>query len=379
MKSRYPTLFITLSSSPSPSQLISNNIIPDHQGSMEDVFLKDHRSPPLDIITETLVGGFDNWDSEYFLFLAQYGYSQYERTLAFFPLYPMNIRLLGKTLLLPLGFITNQRSIFLISSVLLNFITFPITVVVLYLLTLEISKSRKISILTAALFCVNPASVFMSAAYTECLFCLLTFSGLLALQKHHLWTSCVFFALAGATRSNGMVLCGFIAYRCITKLYTSLLYAKSFRIRAAQVVKALVAAFIQCCIAALPFVLFQSYGYYLYCTEQLPTLDRTAGKHLPLPAWCLWKLPFSYSYIQEHYWNVGFLRYYQLKQIPNFLLASPTVFLSAYCFWEYFSGKGLLKETYVILSCTKNYSNYSITLFYIAFIVLQLYASDRDE
>ena len=319
---------------------------------MEDVFMKDHRHPPHDVITETLMGGFDNWDSEYFLFLAQHGYSRYERTLAFFPFYPMNIRLFGNTILLPLSFITNQRSVYLISGVLLNFIFFPIAAVILYLLTLEVSKCRRISVLAAALFCINPASVFMSAAYTECLFSLLTFSGLLGLQKHCPWTSSALFALAGATRSNGIVLCGFIAYYCISKIYASFISTKSLDILAFKVLKILFSAFVQCAIAILPFVLVQSYDYYLYCREQLPNSDSTAAEsHLPPspPPWCLWKLPIPYSYIQEHYWNVGFLRYYEWKQIPNFILASPTVLLSAYCCWKYFRGTGLLKETYVNL------------------------------
>lgn len=38
----------------------------------------------------------------------------------------------------------------------------------------------------------------------------------------------------------------------------------------------------------------------------------------------------SVSLFQDHYWDVGFLRYYQWRQIPNFLLAAPTVVLIMY-------------------------------------------------
>lgn len=42
-----------------------------------------------------------------------------------------------------------------------------------------------------------------------------------------------------------------------------------------------------------------------------------------------------YQHIQRKHWNVGFLRYWELKQIPNFLLASPIVLLTAIYVLQY--------------------------------------------
>ena len=46
------------------------------------------------------------------------------------------------------------------------------------------------------------------------------------------------------------------------------------------------------------------------------------------PAWCLAPVPSIYGHVQRTYWNNGFLRYWELKQTPNFLLAAPALFVA---------------------------------------------------
>ena len=43
--------------------------------------------------------------------------------------------------------------------------------------------------------------------------------------------------------------------------------------------------------------------------------------------WCHARIPLPYGYVQDKYWNVGFLRYFELRQLPNFLLAAPALYL----------------------------------------------------
>ena len=65
-------------------------------------------------------------------------------------------------------------------------------------------KDAKLVQSSVLLFCVNPASVFMSSIYTEPLFLLLSILGLLALQAGQAFQAAAWFGIAGASRSNGM-------------------------------------------------------------------------------------------------------------------------------------------------------------------------------
>ena len=291
--------------------------------------MKVYRNPEHPMLVERCLGGLDNWDAEYFIFNAHSGYDKHQQNMAFFPLLPMAMHTLSKTLFIPLSLVMPWRSVLLISGVFINCVAFSLTVGFLYLLTFEVFRNRRVSILVAFLFCVNPASIFMTSVYSETLFSLFSFSGLLALEKSRPWIASLIFSLGTATRSNGIVLCGFLGYRCLLDISKILHSQESRKIQ--KTLKSLFAAAFQCIITITPFCVFQYYGYVLYCKGE------TASSH-SVPVWCNWSLPISYTYIQDHYWNVGFLRYFQLKQIPNFVLALPMMLLASICVAEYFTG-----------------------------------------
>ncbi|CAK9187826.1 unnamed protein product [Ilex paraguariensis] len=84
-------------------------------------------------------------------------------------------------------------------------------------------------------------------------------------------------------------------------------------------VQLLISGVLHCLCLFVPFMAFQAYGYYNICARGFPDESRS---------WCKARLPLLYNYIQSRYWGVGFLRYFQLKQLPNFLLASPILSLA---------------------------------------------------
>ena len=72
-----------------------------------------------------------------------------------------------------------------------------------------------------------------------------------------------------------------------------------------------------------------SMGLHNYKAFRNHCVEETRYADCLRPDWCDRGATFNlYSYVQRKYWNVGLLRYYELKQIPNFLLAAPVLVLS---------------------------------------------------
>ena len=91
----------------------------------------------------------------------------------------------------------------------------------------------------------------------------------------------------------------------------------------------------------IPFSLYQWYAFTQFCGLTKPTMNYADAvinyadsNNLKLPStmpkspWCLERegeesfieslmRRVSYTYVQSHYWDQGFLRYFQIKQIPQ--------------------------------------------------------------
>ncbi|VYS68244.1 unnamed protein product [Arabidopsis thaliana] len=237
------------------------------------------------------------WDSVYFLRITECGY-EYEQTYPFLPLLPFFISLLSRTAVMVLSGSTVSNLAFIFAAIYL----FRVSVIVL--------KDIEASFRASIIFCFNPASIFYSTIYSESLYALFSIGGVYHLLSGSSNVGVLWFALSGCARSNGILNAGYICFQTMHRAYEAL-YQK----RRAYV---LIAGFLRCICMCLPFVAFQAYGYYNICHGH--TLDE-------MRPWCKGRIPLLYNFIQSHYWGVGFLKYFQFKQLPNFLLASPILSL----------------------------------------------------
>ncbi|KAL2084979.1 hypothetical protein ACEWY4_020497 [Coilia grayii] len=335
-------------------QALLNAAIPDHDA---DAFSPPPAEDPLlmDPIAEVLLGGLGRWDAQHFLFIAERGYV-FEHNFAFFPLLPVLLRCVAAGLLWPLGSWLTLHGRLLVAIALVNSALFVLSVAALYGLGCLVLQDRRLSLLSALLYCLTPANVFLMAGYSESLFAALTFGGLWLLEQGSTTKACLVLGLATGARANGIVNVGFLLY---LPLQRALCQAKQLRrvsgdrwnfLRYVWITISFMAtAAIGVLVISLPFGVFQYYGYTRFC-ETSPTQEpvspillslsqmkgyRVPDAASPAPPWCSRPLPLLYSYLQDVYWDVGFLRYFQLKQIPNFLLALPVATLGSLATYVY--------------------------------------------
>ncbi|KAH7861293.1 hypothetical protein Vadar_024254 [Vaccinium darrowii] len=254
------------------------------------------------------------WDSVYFTRIAQCGY-EYEQSYAFFPLLPLSISLLSRSVFALLIPLIGYRAVLGLAGYVVSNIAFVLAAMCLYRLSIIILKDKEGALRASILFCFNPASIFYSSIYTESLYSLLSIGGVYQLVSGANNVATLLFALSGAARSNGVINAGYTCYQTMHATYDAIFNRRSLILT----VRVLSAGALHCLCIFIPFIAFQAYGYYNICWGHVP--DQIS----PL---CKARLPLLYNYIQSHYWGVGFLRYFQLKQLPNFLLASPILSLA---------------------------------------------------
>ncbi|KAF6780049.1 hypothetical protein AHF37_00502 [Paragonimus kellicotti] len=349
------------------------SLFPDHNADAFD--------PPISISSNLLdsslysvLRGYRRWDSIYFCFISRWGYL-YEKCLAFFPLFPATLGLISRFVYPLTGHLVSLDTLILLVGICVNQFCGVLSTIQLYRLGLQVLGSPGISYFAALLFCINPALIFFSSVYSESLFFLLTLTALRCYEHGRLLLATVLFATTIGCRSNGLLNLGYIIYNLWSSpVLASLLWNEKTILSAKRSLFFMLYSCVRwwctffgmivpygllCLMAVVPFLLYQLYAYYLYCpnthllpflctwmpnpTDMITQYGFQLAYNMPMciasntslinskPAWCSSNLPFSYSYIQDTFWNVHFLGYFEWKQLPNFILAMPVVLLSLSC------------------------------------------------
>lgn len=418
--------------------VVANRLLPTHDATGVHLYRQDIYRVPGDPGVGGWLAPFTRWDSAWFLSIADCGYpvpavrkydlstnivdcaqtergwggrdcrgeemggnrqrqdvhcrddiSLEEQAHAFFPLYPWTIRAVGDVLSTAATGLGRAESMIL-GGLLVSNSCFIIAVMLLYRLGEVVTGNSLLAFGGSLAFCASPASVFFSTAYSESLFAMLTFAGLVALfsdsrsgrQKGTIkgnrerrgrsgtmqaWIAATLLAAATLTRSNGIAGVGVLV---LEKFRWMAEEAGVFAVDARPDTKAIITTdstarekqhhvnfrdgwhrwetmpwsrltacavmtVLQAILVTAPYVLVQVYGYRKFCGGEgidANTLEvvTTVMEQERLRPWCAWRVPSIYSYIQSTYWGVGIFSYYQWKQIPNFLLAAPVLALTAW-------------------------------------------------
>ncbi len=139
-----------------------------------------------------LLDVWGRWDAVHYLDIAMHGY--HGTDMAFFPLFPLLIRLLGRL-------VGNH----LVAALLISNASFFFGLLYLYKL-LEREYDRPVA--RRAIFYVSifPSAFFFSAAYTESLFFMLTVAAVYYMRSQRWWTAAIVGFFAAMSRVEGVLL-----------------------------------------------------------------------------------------------------------------------------------------------------------------------------
>jgi Gpi18-like mannosyltransferase len=139
-----------------------------------------------------LLNVWGRWDAVHYIDIATYGY--HGTDMAFFPLYPLLVALLGKL-------VGNH----LIAGLLISNTAFFFGLLYLYKLV-EHEFDRSVARRAIFYISIFPTAIFFSAVYTESLFFMLTVASFYYMREHRWWLAGVIGALAAMTRVEGVLL-----------------------------------------------------------------------------------------------------------------------------------------------------------------------------
>ncbi|KAF2151102.1 glycosyltransferase family 76 protein [Myriangium duriaei CBS 260.36] len=312
-----------------------------------DLLLADHRDPfasipaastgpisALQRLFSHLLIRLVRWDAVYFVNIAHRGYL-FEQEWAFgrgFTTFNSIVAQGLSPIVFPNDFPQSSLLRQALAGVVISHIAHLLSCLFLYALTLRLlpadSRNRSaIATLAACLHVLSPAGVFLITFYAEAPFSCLNILGFLLLSFttetprslkdvifHNLlavWGG-VCFAVASTWRGNGLLsVLAFGVYALPIALRTLT------RTVSASELCTLPGLILGAVLPLAGYVIPQYIAFREYCL----------GESFELRPWCTNVPPGIFSFVQAHYWNVGFLKYWTLSNLPLFLIALPLLAL----------------------------------------------------
>lgn len=313
------------------SQLLLRQYLPESEYllSLTSPYLHGFFSNLMDWILHSVLDRLVAWDAVYFTDLFTNDI-HYEHQFVFCPLWWRLVRLFPVSESFPF------YGRLLWATFITNLCHFLAAVTLYYYTKLVFQNARlfspeRVALASLALFILSPAAMFLTAPYSEaiaaffsflCLYfresALLVQYGTPRINMPLYLASGLAAALAYGFRANclllGLVyvydLAGVLNLLSGSSIITSAMLKGSITTRLLPIMAGL--------ILGLGFLASQIYNYMAVCYKS----DR--GE------WCSARIPSLFTYAQAHYWNNGFLMYWTMGNIPNFIFGAPTIILSIF-------------------------------------------------
>jgi len=280
-----------------------------------DSLVADHNAQGVVHFTEPVswwLQAFTKWDAAHYLNIASKRGIRNEMELAFMPLFPRVLESVAD--LLP-NSTMSRGDLLVCSGLVINMTCFAFSSLILTKLLKHWKVTGSLFGTAFLLHLFNPANVFFVTVYTESLYSLASWTGMLLLERQQLFLASFPLYIASSTRANGI----------LNVVLPSFLFLKGLDMRPMKITSRVRLLF-----RILPSFFATCVPYFILDQNihaELCRISTTYNDSKRERCGAGFSLLFhgAYSFVQKRFWGVGFLAFYQVKQIPNFLLALPVI------------------------------------------------------
>ena len=328
---------------------------------------------------------FSSYDAIQFIHVAKDSYTA-DSNFAFFPFFPLLINKLStilKLLITPLHF-QYDVTFLLISGFLISNTFCYVNAVLLYSLIYTISNDKLKSKICVLLFLINPGSMFYMSIYAEnlCMTMSMLFICFLISSAEGTMTNfiplCVLLIGLIATRSNSLFMCSYFVIPCMSVLFTGktkivdMFDINSFKYNCSQFFTLIkqkiefIGKYVILCIHAYLVFLYMTkfHPKHEICISIKKGMNIHNSKYSLFENYCRsqkthnytlstnsTKVNNIYSYIQNEYWNVGFLKQFSIDTLDRVLLCIPMNIVAVYVLYKglcYFDFVTLIRKFHFV-------------------------------